>query len=105
MYRYEKLIRDAIENKNIRQRELAREIGVPTQTLNDWLTMGQRPHIKNLLRISEWSGCPLPGLLVEIDNNHTAEQMIDLMHHLTPDQLKQIVNQMEQMIPDAVDVK
>lgn len=102
MYHYEKLIRDAVDN-GIRQRELAREIGVPTQTLNDWLIMGKKPHLKNLIRISEWSKRPLPALLVDIDNNRTAERMILLMSYLTPDQLQQIVNQMEQMIPDDVD--
>ncbi len=104
MYHYEKLIRDAVDN-GIRQRELAREIGVPTQTLNDWLIMGKKPHLKNLIRISEWSETPLPALLLDIDNKKERMilRMILLMKKLTSDQLQQILNQMEQMIPDDVD--
>ena len=99
MYFYEKLLRDTLENTELSQREIARATGIPPTTLNEWLLSGVKPHVKNLIRLSEWSGYPVPALLVDTENN-LAERIILLMHYLSDDQKQQIVNQMEQMIPD-----
>lgn len=99
MYFYEKLLRDTLENTELSQREIARATGIPPTTLNEWLLSGVKPHVKNLIRLSEWSGYPVPALLVDTENN-LAERIILLMHYLSDDQKQQIVNQMERMIPD-----
>lgn len=97
MYFYEKIIRLALESTELSQRDIAREIEVPAATLNDWLVSGVKPHVKNLIRISKWSGYPMPAMLVDIDNKGLAERIICLIHYLTPEQQQQIVDQMEAM--------
>lgn len=98
MYFYEKIIRMALEQTELSQRDIARTIGVPAATLNDWLVSGVKPHIKNLIKLQEWSGYPMPAMLVDIDNNSLAERIICLTHYLTPEQQQQILSQMETMI-------
>lgn len=98
MYFYEKIIRMALESTDLSQRDIARAIGVPATTLNDWLVSGVKPHVKNLIRLSEWSGFPMPAMLIDTDKNNLAERIIGLISYLTPDQQQQIVDQMETMI-------
>lgn len=97
MYFYENLLRTTLEadgGPTIRQ--LSQEIGVPSATLNDWLVLNKKPHLKNLVRIAEWSGYPLPALFVQIDTSSNLDERIILnLPHLSPEQKQQIVSQME----------
>lgn len=98
MYFYEKLLRMTIDSTDLSQRDIARAIGVPATTLNEWLLSGVKPHVKNLIRLSEWSKVPLPALLVDTETPDALdERMIILAAYLTEEQKAQIVKEMELM--------
>lgn len=106
MYYYEKKLRDTLDAENgPTLRQLGKALEVPAVTLHDWLHLGKKPHLKNLIKLAEYFKIPLPAMLVDIEtNSNLLERVIILATTLTPDQQQQIVNQIEPMIPTDVDV-
>ena len=100
MYLYERLIRTVLESDNGPSiRQLGKDIGVPAVTLHDWLNLDKKPHLKNLIRLSEYFKLPLASMLIDTENNNSLiERIVILANSLTPDQQQQIVNQMEQCV-------
>ena len=98
MYFYEKLLRETIEQSGQTLRDVGRAIGVPATTLNDWLISGTRPHLKNLIRLSEWSGHSVPALLVDIDADSIDERIIILLQLLTPGHKQQAATYIESLL-------
>lgn len=98
MYYYEQLLRHTIDNSGLSLRDVGREIGVPATTLNDWLISGNRPHLKNLVRISEWSGHSVPALLADTDSDNLDERIILLLQTLTTEQKQEVLEQIAAII-------
>lgn len=98
MYFYEKLLKNYLVSSGLPLRDVGREIGVPATTLNDWLISGNKPHIKNLIRLSEWSGHSLPALLTEIDNPDTNNQIIMRLTFLPERKRQQVLEYINDLV-------
>lgn len=104
MYLYEQLIRDASTTSTVR--ELGAAIGVPATTINDWLVLNKKPHLKSLEKVAVWADLPLSTMLADIQHPDDLK-IIELIQQLTPDQKLQIVLQMRYLIahPAPLNVK
>ena len=100
MKRYQKLIKTAADDMGYFP--LARAIGVPASSLNDWVVNQKEPRLASLKKIGKYFQLPVPLLLMEIGARPTQDdRLVDAMFSLNNDQKKQVVEYIKTLRGEA----
>ena len=97
MRRYTLLLRQQAEK--VGTRPLARELGLPAQSISNYLLDGTEPRISSIERMAAYFGEPISALLREVDAEvSTEDKIISEMGKMTAAQKKALLKHIRETV-------